>query len=399
MRKRLSVIVLLSCAGMILSLRLVIGWLTLNPGSADNPLPLFGDVSGACSDYLWSAGSLPYDIPVMLPVSILFFLLIVMCLLAFFSRSRMMYMTVLSISLLLVIYVIAANVAMFASHVVCGNVIAVGALSLSIAVMAVLIITRRRTESPISGSDDHHHERFTAVSMAFCAVLSIAAAVSLYFGVAAWMRLQTAQGDLQRERVRALVKSGRDVRVFPETIISRGGGRDAKVVISVFSDPFCSACISFYEKESAILSRYGKLVRFDHYFLPLDGKCNRAVKGTGHPYSCEAVSFEYAAAKSGTHDSFMRKHVKRLSRIREMFKKNAARDDIAGIYTDRRGNVDFLKAASSVDCANYIKRDIDFAHKNGISRTPTVFIQGRKISSPLTEEYISAALDGFLNSP
>ncbi|HEY1407000.1 MAG TPA: thioredoxin domain-containing protein, partial [Spirochaetota bacterium] len=56
-----------------------------------------------------------------------------------------------------------------------------------------------------------------------------------------------------------------------------------------------------------------------------------------------------------------------------------------------------LEISGSDESRRYIERDLEFARKLGIRRTPTVFIQGRKLSGELSDEYLRRAVEAILN--
>jgi len=401
-KKILVGIICLSCAGIALSVHLCAAWFSLESGSMIPSCLMCGDTTRSCVNYLWSAGSLAEDIPLSVLSMFMFIWILILSALCLVSslKSSVFEKTFLVSSVLPSGFNIAVMISMFAVNTSCGVIPALCIISCAAAGLAVrrYVLVRKLNILGIPHDNGCGNERFTAAVLILLMLLLAGAVSGALFGAKTWIRVQETRGDLLRERVRSL-RSAPVINEFPRSMLGRGGGEDAKIVISVFSDPFCPACLSFYKKEDAVISRYGKLVRFDHFFLPLDRTCNAAVRGKGHQYACEVSMMGYAAAKTGKYELFIERHLQRLDRIKKMFSDGAKNIEIAAIYTDPDSAHAISGIAESDECVRYLKRDIDFAHKAGIKKTPTVFIQGRKLQSPLTEELIFASVDEFLNSP
>lgn len=151
------------------------------------------------------------------------------------------------------------------------------------------------------------------------------------------------------------------------------GSKNAKVEIVEFSDFECPACGQMTHLISQLKKDYkGKIkVFFKNY--PLDQKCNKTITRPFHQYACKAAEYAYCASEQNKfwffHDLVFKN------------RKSLSDNLIESIFDNQTE----LNSKKFNDCLNNrakkaIKKDVDEAIKLNLSYTPTIFINGKKVS-------------------
>jgi hypothetical protein len=178
------------------------------------------------------------------------------------------------------------------------------------------------------------------------------------------------------------LKQKREYPSLPETPAVLGGDK-ARVKIAVFTDPFCSACISFYRVEKSLAKEFGSDVAFYHYMYPLSRGCDTQNSGVKEDPSCGVSKMFYAAAAAGKLGLFIEKQAEKSGVIRELYEKKRPRSEMYREYTGGdAGFREFDAVVSSASTGRRLKLDISFADRLGIVKTPTIFINGRRLGTP-----------------
>jgi len=239
-------------------------------------------------------------------------------------------------------------------------------------------------------------ERFTLVLVLLSVVMSVlVVSVSSSY-------LDLMQEYLQSKRVEirlqteSFLKQNVEINRYPTTPLVTGKA-SAPVSIAVFSDPFCPACLSFYKTEEKLEKEFGGSVVFYYYLFPLSSLCNNTVKSASNTWSCSASHYMYAAAKQGRMKEFIRKHGARTKYLRDLFTEKA---DSKKIYKEyfgtSSGNSDFLKIAASSEADERIADDVAFAKTLKIRKTPTVFINGKRLEASSGYEQLQSIIKAEL---
>jgi hypothetical protein len=175
----------------------------------------------------------------------------------------------------------------------------------------------------------------------------------------------------------------REYSSLPETTAVLGGDK-ARVKIAVFTDPFCPACISFYRVEKALAKEFGSDVLFCHYMYPLSrGGCDKPASDGGEDPSCGVSKMFYAAAATGRLGIFIEKQTEKSGVIRDLYAKKRPRVEMYREYSGGdAGFKEFDEVVSSASTGRRLKLDISFADRLGIVKTPTIFINGRRLGTP-----------------
>jgi hypothetical protein len=184
------------------------------------------------------------------------------------------------------------------------------------------------------------------------------------------------------------VKQKKEFLSLPETPVITGN-KTARVKIAVFTDPFCPACISFYRTEKSLLKKFGKDISFYHYMYPLVHECNPSISGGSNSLPCDVSKMIYAAALTGQLDFFLHRQTEESGGIKKLFEKKRPRIEIFRKYFGtENGFKEFDGIVSSAKSRERLKLDIAFANSLGISKTPTVFINGKRLNSFAREDLL-----------
>lgn len=175
---------------------------------------------------------------------------------------------------------------------------------------------------------------------------------------------------------------------LPESTMSLGES-GAPVMIAVFTDFLCTACMKFYETEQYLMSRFPGKIRVDYYNFPLDTTCNQHVPNTVYPNSCIAAQVFNAAAGRGIfvdllafHYNHYRDNLKRftsgdvLVSAQQFFKEQSSGKEYGA----------FIGEALAEKAKISVYDDIAQGHKLNVRAVPTLFINGKRIEGvPDTE--------------
>ncbi len=145
------------------------------------------------------------------------------------------------------------------------------------------------------------------------------------------------------------------------------------VIFSDYQCPSCSCATRETQEQIAGAFPKGLLVRVRHY--PLCRECNTRVKRTLHAAACEAAYAAEAARRVGGDEAFEKMHrllVENHQRLsRPLFVELAAR---VGLDPRR-----FLQEFDSEPVRRVVAEDIDLAARLGVTGTPAMFLDGRRV--------------------
>ncbi|MCL2026083.1 MAG: thioredoxin domain-containing protein [Leptospirales bacterium] len=179
---------------------------------------------------------------------------------------------------------------------------------------------------------------------------------------------------------------------LPESKI-RYGSDDAKITIHVFTDFLCNACYNFYQTEKYIVSRFGNQVKFLSYHYPLDTSCNNNIGSTVYDNSCLASKSIQAAAEMNILEKFMIHFFKRHKEISHSFDIEKALMIFGQTGLGEKEKNSFKELLNSAATEKKIAEDLAAAKKLEIDGTPTIFINGRRISGVPPKEMLEALIE------
>jgi uncharacterized membrane protein/protein-disulfide isomerase len=160
----------------------------------------------------------------------------------------------------------------------------------------------------------------------------------------------------------------------------------AKVLIVKFSDFTCPACAATHFQYRDVLARWDVTapgaVRVVQMDFPLNPECNAVVRRVVHPLGCEAAVAVRLAEARGKRDEmadwlYANQPTLTPASIREAVRR------IAGID-------DFDPHDPSAIAA--IRTDAALGALNGVNSTPTFFINGTMIVTPLSPQFFDQAI-------
>jgi protein-disulfide isomerase len=142
-----------------------------------------------------------------------------------------------------------------------------------------------------------------------------------------------------------------------------------------FSDFMCPFCRDLANGLKNFLPTTGNQIQTRYKYFPLDKTCNARLGQTLHPGACELALGGVCAEESGR---FWEYHDKVFSERWD----RATREDVLRIGASV--GLDGKKLSACMDAAaskGLLAKDIDEGYRVGVGSTPTIFINGRKLSS------------------
>ncbi len=151
------------------------------------------------------------------------------------------------------------------------------------------------------------------------------------------------------------------------------GSLTAPIQLIVFSSFQCSACKTFAPTLERIHKKYGDIVAITFKNFPLSKTCNPKMNEDMQPQACDAA---FAAKAAQLQNKFWNYHD-------ELFKSTLEMDE-KSLYMMAKNiglNMEKFEAdkKSEVIKAN-ISADVNLGYQLEIDRTPTVFINGKRVS-------------------
>lgn len=202
----------------------------------------------------------------------------------------------------------------------------------------------------------------------FAAIIIIAAAVigaNLY------------QSSVQNERITATGNSGQSPAKAEALIRSDSptlGRADAPVTVVEFLDPECESCAAFAPAVKKLIKNYNGKIRLVVRYMPL------------HPNSVSAATFTEAAGEQGKYWQAQELLFQKQSEWGAKHGPNTGSSaDINALFKKYASELelDFDKINAAFEDNRYqakIQRDYQDGQTLGVSQTPTLFVNGRKLS-------------------
>jgi len=166
------------------------------------------------------------------------------------------------------------------------------------------------------------------------------------------------------------------------------GDPGAKVRIVEFSDFECPFCKKAAFTLHTALKAFGNRVYFIFKNFPLDSECNPSVNVRMHPNACKFARLAYCAAKKGNfweyHDLvFMKLEDTRNWNDTELANALApifSGDEVSSCLTDPKS---LENVSDSISLANSL----------GVKGTPSIFINGKPVTIPLSLDNLKKLID------
>jgi uncharacterized membrane protein/protein-disulfide isomerase len=342
----------------------------------------------SCSQVYLSRYSTAYGVPVSVYGAIWFTGVLVLLAASMFGPQPLResvpgYVFALSTAALAVVLYLA-----YISLVVL-KVYCVLCLATDVSVVGLFIVSGSVTSFPMTTL---HRRALQDLRTAIASPLAIVAAVLFFGGAVSAVALFPREGSALEPAAAAPAQETDRRSEFerwfaaqprvPLVVPSEG----AKVLIVDFSDFQCPYCSQAYITLKPIIDKFNmqqpNTIRLVMKDFPLDSKCNPNVQNGGpHPSACEAavaVRLAAAAKREALEDYFFHNQPAMTS---ETVRRWA--QEIGGV-----ANFD-AKYAATIEA---VKSDIAFGHTLNVTGTPTMFINGVRVSGVLAPPYLEQAI-------
>jgi len=159
-----------------------------------------------------------------------------------------------------------------------------------------------------------------------------------------------------------------------------GAANEEPLQLVVFGDLECPPCrkiAGFIEKDVQRLFGGALAVVFKHY--PIDQSCNPNAARTLHPYACAAARLAEASRELGGNRTFWKAHDYIYAHQNDL---KRGRLDIAALAEETGiGRDELVAKMKTPEVAKQIALDLADARTVGVTGTPSIFINGRKVEA------------------
>jgi len=184
----------------------------------------------------------------------------------------------------------------------------------------------------------------------------------------------------------------------PATLQTEGfpslGNPDAKITVVEYSDFQCPYCAKAATVIPQIILGNAQNVRLISKQYPLDPTCNTGLPGRGHAQACRAAKAATCVFKFKGNEAYYSME-KRLFENQATLSSNSIRD-----FALQEGlNPEELdECMKDQDVHNSIVKQVEEGSAAGVTGTPSIFINGRKLENGSSAEVLKAALKRYLES-
>ncbi len=193
--------------------------------------------------------------------------------------------------------------------------------------------------------------------------------------------------EAQEKPAGSLLDEVKPLEIFGTEFVK--GNPDAPVQIAIFSDFQCPYCkVAAYALDE-VLERFPDDVLIIYKQYPLDMKCNPNLQRPMHEYSCDAAA---AAICAGRQNRFWKMHDLLFSDQHRM-----SASDIQGYAEQLNLNMSaFNTCLKDREVALEIFKDLEEGRTLGIRGTPTIYINQRQWTGPVSPDAISSVVEELL---
>ncbi|MEO5667158.1 MAG: thioredoxin domain-containing protein [Bdellovibrionota bacterium] len=177
----------------------------------------------------------------------------------------------------------------------------------------------------------------------------------------------------------------------PAGIVTTGvpsfGPEDAKIVVVSYSDFQCPHCARADGVVPQVI-RASPGTRYVFKNFPLDPNCNSAMQGSGHPLACLAAKTGYCVYKEKGNDAF-------FAYEKSVFSQQETLSSalIQKIALEDGASKDTLQTCiDSPETHAAIVAQTEEAKAIGVSATPTIFVNGRKLEYGSVAKVLKAVI-------
>jgi protein-disulfide isomerase/uncharacterized membrane protein len=163
---------------------------------------------------------------------------------------------------------------------------------------------------------------------------------------------------------------------------------ESPIRITVFSDFECPYCKVVADQMPELIRRYPGQVSVQYMFYPLDNKCNPNVQSRFHQNACDAAMLAACDPQKflPVHDKIFEQQDKLRSGNTSVLIDIAKEYNLQGCLTDEA-------------VRNQVISSINQAAKYNIKSTPTIVLNGKKISGTIPSAQFFAIFEDILRGP
>ena len=166
------------------------------------------------------------------------------------------------------------------------------------------------------------------------------------------------------------------------------GNPNANIQIIEIADYRCPACKRSHDYIKEIEKEHGDEFNLIFSNFPLDIECNKILRKQIHRFACEAA---YAAACAGEQGKFWEYNDKLFDEQRRWVKEDF-RTYAKGMFLDMQS---FEACMLAPRTKKRIQDDIELGRKLGVSSTPTLFVNGYRVSGLIDVEQFEKIKEQF----
>ncbi|OFZ18560.1 MAG: hypothetical protein A2Z20_10565 [Bdellovibrionales bacterium RBG_16_40_8] len=165
------------------------------------------------------------------------------------------------------------------------------------------------------------------------------------------------------------------------TPIMSKGDQNAKMTIDEFADFRCSHCLQANFGLKAFINSHTS-VKFNFYAFPLDGSCNDAITGGGDGLSCYLAKNVFCAEKTAQQGWAIHDYIySKQTQISSQGNIDFAKQELANAYNKFNISEEAQKIClENPDTDAFIRAQAKAGANAGVKGTPTLFINGKKLS-------------------
>ena len=172
------------------------------------------------------------------------------------------------------------------------------------------------------------------------------------------------------------------------------GNKDAKITVVEYFDFQCPYCAKSATVIPQLILGNANNVRLVSKNYPLDPTCNTGIPGRGHPHACKAAKAATCVFKLKGNEAY-------YSLEKNLFANQASLS--AGViekYALQEGlsKKDFTNCLNDPATHNAIVEQVEEGVAVGVTGTPAIFVNGRKLEYGASAEVLKATLDKYLES-
>jgi len=175
------------------------------------------------------------------------------------------------------------------------------------------------------------------------------------------------------------------------------GTPGAPVQVVEFSDFQCPHCRQVAHVLETVLPQFGKNIAFYFMHFPLSTRCQEGLPRDLHPFACQAARFALCAERFGVFYEFHRQVYERQA---ELFEGEEVEARLQALLISLGPEAQAVEQCyRDPSTSDRLNRDIEEGRRLGLSGTPSLFIDGRKVAGRKSVALLRALLQHGREQP